>query len=228
MFVGGIRALLLQSLHPVAMHAVHGHSGFRGDPWGRLQRTSHFLAVTTFGSAADAEEMVARINAIHAGVRGTTADGRPYAANDPHLLAWVHAAEVDSFLRAYQTYGSGELDDAGQDQYVADTAEVATRLGVLDPPRDRQELADCLTSYRAELRGTPEARSAARFLLLTPPVPTLLRPGYGLLASAAVGLMPRWTRWPLRLPYLPVVEATAVRAAGHAVTGTIRWGMAAS
>src|ERR1700735_5666379 len=37
MFVGGVRALLLQSLHPLAMAAVAGHSGFRGDPWGRLQ-----------------------------------------------------------------------------------------------------------------------------------------------------------------------------------------------
>jgi len=224
MFVGGIRALLLQSLHPAAMHAVHDHSGFRGDPWGRLQRTSHFLAVTTFGSADDAQQMVDRINAIHAGVTGEV-EGRPYAASDPHLLGWVHAAEVDSFLRAYVTYGSDVLDPAGLDQYVADTAVVAEKLGVLDPPRSVAALDDTLASYRAELRSTPEARSAARFLLLTPPVPALLRPGYAMLAGAAVGLMPRWTRWPLRLPYLPIAEGTAVRAVGHAVTRTIRWSM---
>lgn len=227
MFVGGIRALLLQSLHPAAMHAVHDHSGFRGDPWGRLQRTSHFLAVTTFGSADDAQQMVDRINAIHAGVTGVV-DGQPYAASDPHLLGWVHAAEVDSFLRAHLTYGSELLDPAGLDQYVADTAVVAEKLGVADPPRSVTELDDVLASYRPELRSTPEARSAARFLLLTPPVPALLRPGYAMLAGAAVALMPRWTRWPLRLPYLPVAEATAIRAAGHAVTRTIRWSLASS
>jgi uncharacterized protein (DUF2236 family) len=225
MFVGGIRALLLQSLHPLAMAGVAAHSGFRGDPWGRLQRTSHFLAVTTFGSADDAEEMVRRINKIHAGVRGTTADGRPYAASDPHLLKWVHVAEIDSFLRAHQCYGAKPLDARGRDAYVADTAEVATRLGVVDPPRSEAELDAALAAYRNELRSSDDARAAARFLLFTPPLPMVARPAYGLLAAAAVGLMPVWTRWPLRLPFLPVAEATAVRGAGHLATGTIRWAL---
>ena len=61
MFIGGIRALLLQSLHPLAMAAVAAHSGYRGDPWGRLQRTSYFLAVTTFGRADDAHAAIARV-----------------------------------------------------------------------------------------------------------------------------------------------------------------------
>src|SRR5213082_1970 len=78
MFVGGLRALLLQSLHPLAMAGVAGHSGFRGDPWGRLQRTSHFLAVTTFGTASEAEAMIGRIRSIHARVTGIASDGRPY------------------------------------------------------------------------------------------------------------------------------------------------------
>ncbi len=77
MFVGGLRALLLQSLHPLAMAAVAAHSGFRGDPWGRLQRTSTFLAVTTYGTAADAQEAVDQVRAIHERVRGTTAAGSP-------------------------------------------------------------------------------------------------------------------------------------------------------
>src|SRR3954447_21270527 len=97
MFVGGLRALLLQSLHPLAMAGVAGHSGYRGDPWGRLQRTSYFLAVTTFGRAEDAEAAVRRVKAVHDRVRGVAPDGRPYAASDPHLLKWVHVAEVDSF-----------------------------------------------------------------------------------------------------------------------------------
>ncbi len=225
MFVGGLRALLLQSLHPLAMAAVAGHSGYRGDPWGRLQRTSTFLAVTTFGTATDAEQAVARVRAVHDTVRGRTEDGLPYAAGDPHLLRWVHVAEVDSFLRAHQVYGSRPLDAAGCDRYVREAARVAEALGVSDPPRDRAELTAQLAGYRPELRGTPAARSAARFILLRPPVPAAARVGYGALSAAAVGLMPWWTRWPLRLPYLPLAEATVVRAAGHGLTSGIRWVM---
>src|SRR5690349_10583099 len=106
MFVGGITALLLQSLHPLAMAAVAGHSGYRGDPWGRLQRTSYFLAVTTFGRAIDARDAITRVQAIHQRITGTAPDGRPYAASDPHLLTWVHIAEADSFLRAHVRFGA--------------------------------------------------------------------------------------------------------------------------
>src|SRR3954447_21300232 len=102
MFVGGLRALLLQSLHPLAMAGVAEHSDYRGDPWGRLQRTSTFLAVTTFGPAQDAQRAVDKVRGIHRRVRGTAADGRSYDASDPHLLEWVHIAEVDSFLLAHQ------------------------------------------------------------------------------------------------------------------------------
>ena len=102
MFVGGLRALLLQSLHPLAMAGVAEHSDYRGDPWGRLQRTSTFLAVTTFGTATDAQRAVDRVRGIHRRVHGVAPDGKPYRADDPHLLEWVHIAEVDSFLKAYQ------------------------------------------------------------------------------------------------------------------------------
>ena len=226
MFVGGLRALLLQSLHPLAMAGVAGHSGFRGDPWGRLQRTSHFLAVTTFGTASDAEAMIRRIRSIHARVTGTASDGRPYSASDPHLLRWVHLCEVESFLAAYQRYGASPLDQDGRDGYVADTARVGAALGVIEPPLTERDLRDQLTEYRRELHGTTEARDAARFMLLQPPLPLTARAPYGLLAAAAVGLMPWWTRWPLRLPYLPLAEATVVRVAGNGMVRTIRWAMA--
>ncbi len=227
MFVGGIRALLLQSLHPAAMRAVSEHSGFRGDMWGRLARTSRFLAVTTFGTAADAQQAVDAVRAIHDRITGTMPDGSSYAASDPHLLLWVHVAEVDSFLRAHQAYGAEPLDQAGRDRYVAQTAEVARRLGVLDPPTTEAELAEVLAAFRPELAGTPEAREAVGYVLLRPPLPLLARPAYGVLAAAAIGLMPAWTRVPLRLPWLPVAERTVVRALGGAAVGTIRWAMSA-
>ena len=225
MFLGGLRALLLQSMHPLAMAAVAAHSGYRGDPWGRLQRTSTFIAVTTYGTAADAQAAVDRIRAVHERVSGTSSDGRPYRATDPHLLGWVHVAEVDSFLRCYQRYGSQPLAAAERDDYVADAAVVATAIGVIDPPRTEAELADRLAAYRPELRGTPEARAAARFMLMTPPLPWLARAPYAVLAAAAVASLPPWARWPLRLPYLPVVEGTAVRLAGHGLVSGLRWVM---
>ncbi|MFP5020505.1 oxygenase MpaB family protein [Pseudonocardia phyllosphaerae] len=223
MFIGGLRALLLQSLHPLAMAGVAGHSGFRGDPWGRLQRTSYFLAATTFGPADEADRVIAAIKRAHSYVHGTAPDGRPYSASDPHLLRWVHIAEIDSFLSAHDRYGGEPLDPAGRDAYVADTARVARELGIPDPPETTAELAAQIAAYRPELRGTPEARDAAKFLLWEPPLPLAARVPYGVLAAASVGLLPRWARTPLRLPWLPVTEATAVRAGGMLITAGIRW-----
>ncbi|MFD7459364.1 MULTISPECIES: oxygenase MpaB family protein [unclassified Streptomyces] len=226
MFIGGLSALLLQSLHPLAMAAVAAHSGFRGDPWGRLQRTSTFLAVTTYGPADSAQAACDRVRAVHQRVRGTTTDGIAYSASDPHLLCWVHVAEVDSFLRAHQRYGAHPLDDAGCDGYVADMARIAGALGVPDPPTDRAGLAERLAAYRRELRATPEARGTARYLLLRPPVPLLARVPYGAVAANAVSLLPPWASKALRLPRLPVAEDLCVRPLGTAVTAGIRWAIA--
>lgn len=225
MFVGGLRALLLQSLHPLAMAGVADHSDYRGDPWGRLARTSTFLAVTTFGTADDAQRAVDKVRGIHRRIRGTAPDGRDYQASDPHLLEWVHIAEVDSFLRAHQLYGSTPLDQRERDAYVADTASVASALGVQHPPRTTDELAERIADYRPELKGTTAARDAARFLLVTPPLPLLARAPYAALAATAVAMLPPWARLPLRLPYLPPVEATVVRSTGHVLVGGIRWAM---
>jgi uncharacterized protein (DUF2236 family) len=227
MFVGGIRALLLQSLHPLAMAAVAGHSGYRGDPWGRLQRTSYFLAVTTFGQAGDAAAAIARVRAVHQQITGISADGRPYTASDSHLLTWVHIAETDSFLRAHARFGAQPLDQAGRDGYVADMARIGARLGVLDPPRTEAELAERINAYRPELAATAQARDAARFLLLHPPLPVIARAPYTVLAAAAVSSLPGWARRQLRLPRLPVSETVLVRPAGHAIVRAIRWAITA-
>ena len=225
MFVGGIRAILLQTLHPAAMTAVAEHSGYRGDMWGRLARTSRFIAVTTFGTAEHAQQAVDAVRAIHARVTGTLDDGTTYAASDPHLLLWVHVAEVDSFLRAHQAYGRHPLDEAGRDEYVAQTAEVARRLGVLDPPTTEAALQEVLESFRPELRVTGHARDAVSYLLWHPELPLPLRPAYGVLMAAAIGLMPDWTRRPLGLPWLAVSGPTLTRALGRLSTRTIRWAM---
>ncbi len=225
MFVGGIRALLLQTLHPLAMAAVDQHSGFRGDPWGRLHRTSGFLAVTTFGADDDADRAIAVVRAVHDAITGTAPDGRDYRASDPELLRWVHVAEVDSFLRAHDRYGAARLDAVGRDAYVRETAVIGRALGADQVPESVAELEESIAAFRPALRSTPAARATARYLLLRPPVPLALRAPYGVLAAAGVALLPTWARLPLRLPWLPVTEASVVRAGGEVATRTIRWAM---
>jgi len=225
MFIGGLRALLIQSIHPLAMAGVAEHSDYKADPWGRLQRTADFLAATTFGPADQAEQAIQMVNRIHERVRGTALDGREYSARDPHLLAWVHATEVDSFLAAHDRYGERPLDAAGRDEYVSQMSRVASGLGVIDPPTDVASLDEALRSFRPELASTEASREATRYLLLEPPLPLSSRPAYGLLAAAAVGLLPLWARRHLLIPYLPVTERLAVRPAGEAITRTIRWAL---
>jgi len=226
MFIGGLRALLLQSLHPLAMAGVADHSDYRNDPWGRLQRTADFLATTSFGTMEMGDASIAAVRRIHDRVTGTAPDGRSYAANDPHLLAWVHVAEVDSFLSAYDRYGAEPLTGADRDTYIAQSGEIARALGADPVPTTESEVAEVLRSYRPELRSTPAAREAARYLLLQPPLPLSSRPAYGLLAAAASSLLPLWARRQLLIPFLPLTENVAVRPAGAFITGTIRWALA--
>jgi uncharacterized protein (DUF2236 family) len=215
MYAGGIRALLLQSLHPLAMAGVGEHSGYRDDPWGRLQRTSEFLAMTTFGPSEAAERMLDKINRIHETVSGADRAGRPYSATDPHLLRWVHVAEIDSFLAGHQRYARRPLTAAEADRYVDQTAYVATRLGVIDAPRTVADLEQSLEAYRPELETTPGALDVVRFLIHEPPLPWAARPGFWMLAAGAVDLLPDYARDMLGLrlpPRLRGLEPLALRA----------------
>ncbi|MEU8841567.1 oxygenase MpaB family protein [Streptomyces roseus] len=223
MYVGGLAALLLQSLHPQAMAAVWAHSGFMGDPWGRLQRTSTFLAVTTFGTDQDAAQAVRRVRGVHDRIGGVTSQGEPYRASDPHLLAWVHVAEAECFLRAYQRYGRRPLNRAGQDAYVRDMALVAARLGAEEPPATRAELSARLARYRGELRSTAESRETTEYLLSHPPLPRAVRVPYALLAAAAVDLLPPWARRQLSLPLTARLLRPLAVIGGRAVVAGIRW-----
>ena len=223
MFIGGMRALLLQSLHPLAMAGVAQHSDYRNDPWGRLQRTADFLAVTTFGPADLAQLTVDKVRVIHSRVKGVASDGRPYSATDPHLLRWVHVAEVDSFLSTYRTFGATPLTDEQADGYVADMAIIASKLGVPAPPTSVQSLNDQLNMFRHELKSTPESRDVVKYLLLQPPIDLTARVPYSLISAAAVATLPVWARTDLRLPWLPVTEKLVLKPIGSLVTSTIRW-----
>jgi uncharacterized protein (DUF2236 family) len=223
MFIGGLRALLLQSLHPLAMAGVANYSDYRQDPWGRLQRTADFLAATSFGPADEAEKIINRVKAVHVKVNGTASDGRAYSATDPHLLKWVHIAEIDSFLWTYQKFSRAKLDQTGRDGYIFDAAFVARALGVIDPPETEAQLREMIKSYRPELKSTRESRDATKYLLFKPPLPGAAKIAYWLLISATVATLPVWTRLPLRLPYLPVFEQIFLRPLGWLMTSAIRW-----
>jgi len=226
MFVGGVRALFLQALHPLAMAGVAEHSDFRTDPLGRLANTAHYVGVTTYGTTAEAEQMIAIVKRVHQRVTGVAPDGRPYSANDPHLLTWVQHALIDSFLRSYQRYGAAPLTPDEADRYVAEQAVIAERFGCDTVVTSLAELRDWLRAERSELRAGPQARATARFLL-APPLPLAARPPYGILASAAIDLLPRWARRQLWLPLPPLVAPLAVVPAARSMCRAIDWAISA-
>jgi uncharacterized protein (DUF2236 family) len=226
MLIGGIRALLLQTMHPLAMAGVADHSAYRTDPTGRLWRTATFLGTTTYGTTDEAQQAVNIVKKVHERVVGQAPDGRPYEANDPHLMAWVHHTLVESFLVSYQRYGSGELSADDADRYVAEQARLGDLMGVASPARSVLELREAMGAIRSELKAGSQARSAIRFLLV-PPLQLAARGPYAILCAAAVGLLPAWVRWDLRIPYLPITERVAVRPATKALSAVLGWAMTA-
>ncbi len=226
MFIGGLRALLLQTTHPLTMAGVAEHSDYKSDPWGRLRRTATYVGVTTFGTTDAAHRAIDRVRAVHEHVRGVAPDGRPYSATDPHLLAWVHATEVDSFLRAHRRYGAEHLDLREADRYVAEMSVVGTRIGADDVPASVAELRDVLIGFRPELDADRQAYDAVRFLLV-PPVPLVTRGPYGIIAAASVGLLPGFVRRMLWLPQPPLSDPLVVRPTARLLMASLGWALTA-
>jgi uncharacterized protein (DUF2236 family) len=223
MLIGGLSALLFQMLHPLAMAGVAQHSNYRSDPLGRLERTASFLGTTTFGTTDEARAAIGRVRRVHAGVRGTASDGRPYSAGDPDLLTWVHAAEVSSFLAAARAYAPVAPTSAESDDYLDQMARVALDLGAVDVPRSVAELDAYFASVRPRLRFTPEARDARNFVLRGVGRWPHEVATYGLLVSAAQGVLPGWARRQLRLPTLPAGDLLAVRPSARLLGTAFRW-----
>jgi len=214
MLPAGLRALLLQVWHPSIAAAVAHHSNVADDPWGRLEATTQFIDSVTYRSRDRALAAIERVRTVHDGITGETSGGVEYAANNPALLAYVHATLVDSALRAAAVYGP-RLSDVERDRYVEEMANVAELLGVPDPPRN----AECVSRFVDEARDvapTREGRDLA-WLLLLPPMPLWLRPTYGLLTLGAVDLLPR--RCAVDLGLLPVWQP--VRPFVRSATGTL-------
>lgn len=228
MLLGGISALFLQTLHPLAMAGVSDHSDFRRDPLGRLQRTGAFVATTTFAATPIAERSIRTVRRVHERVVGTTPDGRPYEANDPDLLRWVHCAEVGSFLRSYQRYSGRPLDAATADRYLAEVATLAERLGATEVPGSQAELRAYFRSMRPQLEAGDQALSTVEFLMAGSATEPADRVAYTVLVQAAVGLLPSWGREMLGLRQVPLIEWAAVRPAARSLGGVLRWAMGPS
>ena len=227
MLLAGVRALLLQALHPLAMAGVAQHSAFREDPWGRLRRTAEYLGAVSYGTTEQAERAIARVRTVHRAVRGTDPySGAPYRADDPDLLLWVHCCEVDSFLGVTRRAGL-RLTPAEADRYLTEQQVLPHRLGVPQAyhvPTGTDELAAYFDRVRPQLRAVPEAREAAWFALL-PPLPgwvavlTPARPTWVGMAVTAMSLLPPWARRMYGLPVLPGAELGATLSARAWRTG---------
>ena len=194
--VAGLRALLMQALHPLAMAGVDQHSGWRRDPVGRLAATSAYLATITFGERAAAAAAAARVRRVHDHVRGVDAvTGRLYAAGDPALLLWVHAALVQSSLAAGQAFGT-PLSAEDSDRYVAEMMVAAELVGVPRPliPASAAELDRYVASVRPELRCTPAARESMAYLLDPPGLDQELAGFWQDVRDGAIAVLPEWAR----------------------------------
>lgn len=224
MLVGGISALLLQVLHPLALAGVWDHSNFRQDMLGRLRRTSQFISGTTFGATRDAEWLIDKVKTIHLQVTGTAPDGRPYAASDPDLLTWVHVAEVHSFLAAHLRYRNPNLSLAAQDAYYNEIALIAERLGARNVPRSRQEVADYLHAMRPQLICDERSREVVRVLLNAPAPSRMAKPVGDLMMQAGIALLPEWAGEMLDLKRGPLHQRMVGLGIGT-VAPVLRWAM---
>lgn len=215
--IGGLRALLLQALHPEAMRKLYEASDFQDDPWARLQSTVEYVGTVSFAPTARVDAAAARVRAVHKAV----------GVSDPEQLSWVHLCLVDSFLTAARAAGL-RLSTADADRYVQEQTAAAALVSVPEElvPHTRAEVQAMITALRPRLRGTPEARAAARIVIAPPlPIPRAYklpaRAGWTTVSSLAVGLLPGWARRMYRLP--PAPGATLATAAGlRTLRGALR------
>lgn len=229
MWVGGVRGLMLQALHPLAMRGVWQNSNFQEDPFGRLRRTADFVGRVTYGSPQEAEEIGRRVRTIHRALRIHDPDtGRTHRVDEPELLLWVHCAEVVSYLEVARRAGL-RLTDRQADQYLAEQRHSATYVGLHaeDVPGSMSEMEDYFTRIRPVLRVIPESAAAVRFLLW-PRLPENMRfltpakPAYFPFGALCYYTLPDWARRLYgALPEVPQSTVTAALRAFRMTMNTI-------
>ncbi len=213
--VAGIRALLMQTLHPGAMAGVHDWSRYKEDPLGRLAGTIQWLITITFADTELARAESARVSGFHERVRGTYLDAqgleRTYSAGDPELLYWVHVVFTDAFLGCHETWGSPI--PGGADRYVSDWSIAGELVGVVNPPRSEGELRSAMHQFNVDgiLKHDERVEETIAFLR-NPPLRRSMIPFYRVLFAGAVASIPPEYRRVLGLkrPWWPAVTSTRV------------------
>jgi uncharacterized protein (DUF2236 family) len=197
---GGARAVLLQLAHPLVAQAVHTHSGYMQDPFGRAERTFIVSQMLIFGSTATAQQGAQIINRLHKHVQGTLSTdagdhirNSAYFARDPDLLLWVHATLVDTVLLLYPLL-VGPLSQQEQEQYYQESKIIARLLGLTasDMPQTVNDLRLYIhdTVYSNRLAATPQARELARQVLFPAGSPPVLKPFSYLNLALTCALLP--------------------------------------
>lgn len=215
MWVGGVRGLMLQALHPLAMRGVWQNSTFQDDPFGRLRRTADFVGRVTFGSPSEADEIGRRVRGIHRQLRIKDPDtGKLHRVDEPALLLWVHCAEVSSYLEVARRGGLG-LTERQADQYLYEQRKSATYVGLHleDVPGSLAEMAAYFKEMRPQLAVTEEAAETVRFLLWPRLPQRMLSPGkpvYFPFGALCYYSLPEWARQMYGvLPEVPQASVTA-------------------
>jgi uncharacterized protein (DUF2236 family) len=217
--VAGVRALLMQTLHPGAMAGVHEHSRYSEDPLGRLAGTVRWVVTTTFVSTESVSSETNRVSRLHDRVTGEYEPGAQaqapirYSAKDQDLVAWVHVVFTDAFLAAHRQWGdtipSITEGETGEDRYVREWAQAGRLMGLDQPPTNTQELNAVLNNFRPALRVDDRVKKALVFLT-KPPLPPMARLPYKILVGGAIATIPREYREMLGLarPWWPAVTLT--------------------
>jgi uncharacterized protein (DUF2236 family) len=204
--VGGVRALLMQALHPGSLAGVRTHSRYKDDPLGRLAGTIRWLTITTFASHEALAAEASRVNRMHDRVKGqyesSSGESRNYRAADPDLLRWVHIAFMDSFLRSHQIFSDRPIP-GGADAYVRLWSKSVEPLGLTEVPMNEKELLNWLDHYRGELTVNDDTRDVIQWLR-NPPLPISARPVYALLFQSALASLPAEHRKLIGLKSLPL------------------------
>jgi uncharacterized protein (DUF2236 family) len=191
LLIGGLRALILQALHPLAIAAVEQHSDYKKDVWGRFNRTSNYVVTTVFGSTEQANAMGRRVRAIHRPIHGIDrVTGLPYAADDPVLLLWIHTTLVESFALSYERFVA-PLSTSVKDGYVGEMVRQAELVGLKPEqvPATWAQNFRFIESQRPMLRLTRTAVEALD-TVLNPPLRPHRRPGWWALGQCAISLLP--------------------------------------
>jgi uncharacterized protein (DUF2236 family) len=212
--VGGLRALILQALHPWVMLGTYQNSALFDPPkaWARFVRTAEFVGIRTYGTTAEVEAASQRVRGLHAKLRGhDPATGRPFRLDDPQWLLWVHCGEIDSYVDV--AVRAGVLGAADADRYVAESARAAEVVGAADAPRSRAELKAYFDEVRPQLRLTDEAITGTVNLLTARlPAPMSVKLTQPPVAALAFATLPRWARRMYGSPGLPTTDLSATLA----------------